>query len=99
MFINNEYSVKDLTKIDKDLSKIIIIDNLPENFQKQSENGIFIKSWYNNDENDKALLKLIPILKDLIDSGESDVRTYLNNYKKKLIQNIERGSLNPNIHL
>lgn len=33
MFVNNEYSVKDLTKISTDLSKIIIIDNLPENFK------------------------------------------------------------------
>lgn len=31
--INNEYTVKDLLKIDRDLRKIIIIDNLPENFK------------------------------------------------------------------
>lgn len=31
--INNEYTVKDLLKIDRDLSKIIIIDNLPDNFK------------------------------------------------------------------
>lgn len=31
--INNEYTVKDLLKIDRDLRKIIIIDNLPDNFK------------------------------------------------------------------
>ena len=98
MFLDGDYSVKDLTKISQDLSKIILIDNLPDNFKKQSENGIFIKSWY-NDENDRALLELVTILKDLIHSGVSDVRQYLNRYKKKLIQNIQRGSLNPAVHL
>jgi CTD small phosphatase-like protein 2 len=33
---------------------MIIVDNSPENFQLQKENGIFIKSWY-NDQEDKAL--------------------------------------------
>ena len=33
VLINNEYTVKDLLKIDRDLSKIVIIDNIPDNFK------------------------------------------------------------------
>ena len=51
VLINNEYTVKDLLKIERDLSKIIIVDNLPDNFKHQPDNGIFIDSWY-GEEND-----------------------------------------------
>jgi len=41
---------------------MIIVDNVPENFQKQPDNGIFIKSWY-SDPNDTALSELAPLLR------------------------------------
>lgn len=94
----NENSIKDLTKLDRDLSKCIIIDNLPENFTNQQENGIFIKSWYNNDANDTALKDLMPILIEIVETKSSDVREFLKNYKLKMIEKIKRGSLNPKDH-
>ena len=54
--------IKDLSLIGRDLSKTIIVDNIAENFQKQPENGILIKSWY-DDPNDDALYELGPLLK------------------------------------
>ncbi len=42
---------KDLSKLGRDLSRVIIIDNLKENFKIQPNNGIFIKTW-TNDIND-----------------------------------------------
>lgn len=44
------------------MSKILIVDNNPDNFQYQPENGIYIKSWY-NDPADRALVELAPLLK------------------------------------
>jgi TFIIF-interacting CTD phosphatase-like protein len=44
------------------MSSILIVDNNPDNFQYQPENGIYIKSWY-NDPNDRALVELAPLLK------------------------------------
>jgi len=40
--------LKDLSKIGKDLTKTVIVDNLPENFSLQPNNGIAIKSWFND---------------------------------------------------
>ena len=47
--------LKDLRKLKHDLKKIIIIDNLSENFSLQPDNGIAIKSWFNDNPNDKEL--------------------------------------------
>jgi Dullard-like phosphatase family protein len=52
---------KDLSRIGRDLSKTLIVDNSAENFQLQPDNGVYIKSWY-DDPNDKALKHLSPLL-------------------------------------
>ena len=54
--------VKDLSRVGRDLSKIIIVDNVADNFQLQPENGILIKSWI-DDSADTALQELAPLLK------------------------------------
>ena len=50
----------------------MLIDNNIVSFAFQQDNGIPIKSWF-DDYNDIELLKLVPILKNL--SGFYDVRT------------------------
>jgi CTD small phosphatase-like protein 2 len=55
---------KDLSKLGRDPRKIIIVDNLAENFQLQPDNGIFIQSWY-GEPDDTALFDLAPLLKGL----------------------------------
>jgi len=54
--------VKDLSRIGRPLEKTIIVDNVAENFSRQPDNGIFIKSWF-DDMSDTALLELAPLLK------------------------------------
>ena len=53
--------IKDLSRIGRPLNRMIIVDNLSENFQSQPENGIMIKSW-TGDPEDTALLELGSIL-------------------------------------
>lgn len=53
--------MKDLSKIGRDLSKCIIIDNVSDNFCLQPDNGIFIKTWY-DDMSDTDLFDMIPLL-------------------------------------
>ncbi len=80
--------VKDLSKLGRDLSKVIIIENTPQNFQLQKENGIFIKNFYGEDKNDSALLDLIPILKTVTNNENNDVRIELKKLKNEIFTKI-----------
>ena len=80
---------KDLNKIGRDLSKIIIIDNLKENFKIQPNNGIFIKTWI-SDVNDTQFKDLLKILKDIAISNVDDVRPIIQKMNENIIAN---GSL------
>lgn len=57
---NNGF-IKDLSKLGRDLDKMIIIDNVKENFQLQEENGLHIKHFL-GDEKDDELNILCPEL-------------------------------------
>ena len=54
--------IKDLSCLGRDLSKTIIVDNITENFLLQPDNGISIKSWF-DDPDDTALADLAPLLR------------------------------------
>ena len=89
---------KDLSKLGRDLSRVIIIDNLKENFKLQPNNGIFIKTW-TNDINDVQFKDLLKILKDIVNYNVIDVRPIIQkmNDEIKISRNIIRPYLNINI--
>lgn len=70
----NDVFVKDLRILGRDLNKVIIIDNALQAFAYQIENGIFIKSWY-EDTQDTELLKHLDFLRKIKDCD--DVRPAL----------------------
>lgn len=90
--------VKDLSRIGRDLSKTIIVDNVAENFQLQPDNGIFIKSWF-DDKNDTALSELAPLLKQIVKKNVPDVRDALRKFRDQMLEQISKGVTNPQLSL
>jgi Dullard-like phosphatase family protein len=86
IIVGNDF-VKDLTRIGRPLNSTIIIDNMPQNFKLQKENGILIKPFWGQDSNDKTLYDLMPILLDIAKEG-GDVRYGLNKYRNEIIEKI-----------
>ena len=54
--------VKDISRIGRTLDTILIVENMPQNYRLQKENGILIKSFYGEDIYDTALSSLGDIL-------------------------------------
>ena len=91
IIVGNDF-VKDLTRIGRPLNSIIIIDNMPQNFRFQKENGICIKPFWGQDSNDKTLYNLMPILIDIAKIG-GDVRVSLNKYREEIVGKISSNIL------
>ena len=91
--------VKDLSLLGRPLSRLIIIDNMPQNFSLQPSNGILIDSWY-RDPNDEELLKLASLLLCIADSQFEDVRAHPEMVKrvfqqeKQAVLNFVKGGKN-----
>ena len=84
--IGNKY-IKDLSKIGRDLSKTLIVDNNPHSFKLQHENGILISSYFGEKNNDKALIELQKVLIKIY-KEKRDVRESIAKYKEEIIQKI-----------
>ena len=69
----NGVFIKDLSKLGRDISKILIIDNNKENFSLQPENGLHICSFV-GDQNDDELFALCEDLMKIVNSKEDDIR-------------------------
>jgi len=83
---NNEI-VKDISKIGRPLDKIIIVDNLVQNFRLQKENGIMIKAFWGEDNYDTALIELKDILNKIANEFD-DVRMGIRKYKDDILSKV-----------
>ena len=87
----NGYNVKNLDLIGRDLSKVIIVDDIPRYFSLHKENGINIKPFCGNILSDTKTLKTLNVvLKQIrVDAEETnDIRISLQKYKHLLYPNV-----------
>jgi len=72
--------VKDLSRLGRDIKKVLIIDNSPTSYMFHPDNSVPCESWY-DDEQDTELMDLIPLLETL--TKVDNVVTYLESIRKK----------------
>ena len=95
VIIDNDF-VKDLTRIGRPLDKIAIVDNMPQNFRLQKENGINIKAFWGEDIYDNALIELSPILINIAKEG-GDIRKGLAKYRDQIVEKVTSNISKHNI--
>ena len=79
--------IKDISRIGRPLDKIIIVENMQQNYRLQKENGILIKSFYGEDKYDTALASLGDILIKIADEF-NDVRKGILKYKNEILNKV-----------
>ena len=84
--INNEF-IKDLSRLGRDLSRIIIVDNMEQNYKLQHENGIRIRPFWGKDVKDMALFDLLSILIKIVEKN-MDVRDGISWLKEDIISRV-----------
>ncbi len=85
--VMGNYYIKDISRLGRDLDKVIIVDNMPQNFRLQKDNGILISSFFGEDENDNALFNLKKVLIRIYEEND-DVRNCIRKYKNEIIRKI-----------
>ena len=84
--------VKDISKIGRDMKRIVIVDKLYENIKATPKNGILIKPYFGErDKGDTVLFELKKLLILFHKMGYEDIRIAIKNYendiKYKITQN------------
>ncbi|GAB1309826.1 mitochondrial inner membrane protein required for protein import [Madurella fahalii] len=72
--------VKDLSYLNRDLSKVIIIDTNAKHVRAQPENAIVLPKW-TGDPKDKELVSLVPFLEFIHTMQYSDVRKVIKSFE------------------
>ena len=75
-YINGIF-IKDLKRLNRNLEDVIIVDNSPLAYAFDSDNGLPIKTWY-DDPDDIELMKIEPLIIFL--SQTKDVRKYIDKF-------------------
>ena len=93
--------IKDLSKIGRNLQKIIIVDNTKENYELQKDNGIEIKSYYGFDDkkidliennniidDDNCLVELEKILIKIANEKPKNITLALKKYQREIYEKV-----------
>ena len=73
--------VKALSHLNRDLSKVIMVDCVPETVQLNPRNALIIPKWEGNDD-DRTLIDLAIMLRAIATANLEDVREVLDHYRQ-----------------
>ena len=88
----NGVFIKDLSKLGRDLSKILIVDNNKDNFSLQPENGLHICSFI-GDQNDDELYNLSSDLMKIVECKKNDIRPVIKEIKQIMKKRYESKNI------
>ena len=80
---NDGFCLKDLNKIGRDIKKVCIIDNDKNNFKLHEDNGIEIKEFL-GEQDDNELDLLGDLLMSIIESNLNDIRPVIKDIRNKM---------------
>ena len=90
LLIEKEF-IKDISRIGRDMKKIIIVDNIANNFKLNPENGIQIAPYFGEySKNDTVLFELKKLLIMFHKMEYEDLRLAIKKYSKDIKTNITR---------
>ncbi len=91
---NDGFCLKDLNKIGRDIKKVCIIDNDNNNFELREDNGIEIKEFL-GEQDDNELDLLGDLLMSIIESNLDDIRPVIKDIRNKMKKiNEEKKNIN-----
>ncbi|XP_068934701.1 mitochondrial import inner membrane translocase subunit TIM50 isoform X1 [Petaurus breviceps papuanus] len=76
------HHIKDISCLNRDPARVVVVDCKKEAFQLQPNNGVALRPWDGNSD-DRTLLDLSAFLKTIALNGVEDVRTVLENYAQE----------------
>ena len=93
VLIGNKF-VKDISIIGRDMKKIIMVDDVPENLERHIDNGILILPYDGSEESedDRILFELKKLLILFCKLGYQDLRNAIKCYRKEIFSKITMGN-------
>ena len=86
--------IKDISRIGRDMRRIIMIDDLPENLERFKSNGILILPYEGEEQsNDRVLFELKKLMILFYKLGYDDIRKALQQYKNYINDKITLGNI------
>ena len=93
---NDGFCLKDLNKLGRDIKKVCIIDNDKNNFKLHEDNGIEIKEFL-GEQDDNELDLIGDLLMSIIESNLEDIRPVIKDIRSKMKKiNEEKNNINSN---
>ena len=95
VLVGNRF-IKDISRIGRDMTKIIMIDDVPENLENHIENGILILPFdgESGSEDDRVLFELKKLLRLFYSAGFEDLRNAIKSFRNEIFDKITLGNYN-----